>query len=346
MLGQRSRFCPVCFRSYPESETQCRADGAELLSVFSNERSTPAPAESTANARAAAAVAEPPVSSSTTPSVDKPTPENRAERIRRALESAPQPLPPFPEKPRVRSGIGKRRNDLVAGGIAFSAVVAIVVPGLLYLRPAAPSEMETAEQTILAGMPSASAQNPPLEQAEGLLPEVPAPVPREPEDATLAMSPEPIAEPAATEAADPNLRFAELQMQASLHMRAFEESFKRWVARQTPESVEAMRKATHGLDAQIVAAREEYQGHAMLWRAHYHLQRALILNATGPREQILPAMKSALKMFRLVQESGDEAAIADLPQSLANASGTYKFVFGTNVDPLFEPMVASAPGAP
>ena len=137
--------------------------------------------------------------------------------------------------------------------------------------------------------------------------------------------------------------FASEQIQVGLKMKAFKGGFEAWLSPSSTQPQRAqgladMKQASSDLDFHIKKVSGQHHAYALLWRGHWNLHQALILNVTGPKAKIADSLKDAASCFRKVLDSKDPLASKDLPDSLESASGTYKFLFDTKVDLLFQPI--------
>ncbi|MDR3692759.1 MAG: hypothetical protein P4L46_25490 [Fimbriimonas sp.] len=126
-------------------------------------------------------------------------------------------------------------------------------------------------------------------------------------------------------------------------MRVFEDAFKLWLfgkdGPQKAQGLQSMIRASSELNNHIKAVRAGHPAYAFLWRGHWYLEQALVHNAQKQLEPVKSEILDAHNCFEWAIQAHDISVDADLPQSIRNASGTYRFLMGTNADNMFEPLL-------
>lgn len=280
-MGESSRFCPSCFRTYAATEFRCVEDGTPLIQV------------------------------------GQAIPERQGIAAESGLPPISMPAGvPIAFRSGSRSKLfGRRAEDLRAGGIALVALLVVALPATWLLRPKTKAAASEQPAEAVATMAMAAVEEP--------LP---------------ARSKDPTAEPFF------DREFANAQMGAGIAMKDFESVFRAWAQRAAEgtddeRAVARLKAASNRLLPHIEVAAERRPDHAKIWRAHRHLQQALILNAAGKRTRIEEHLNNAAQLFESVRETDDPLARSDLRDSLVNASGTYRFLLGADDDPLFAPLL-------
>lgn len=142
-----------------------------------------------------------------------------------------------------------------------------------------------------------------------------------------------------------NAAFAVEHAQAALKIKDYERGFKVWLTSNEPHvrrsGIALMLRSSGDLDYHIKRVTGLYHAFALLWRGHWNLEQAMTMNALGRTDRIVGYLKDAAACFKSVRDSGDTSAGKDLPESLKNAGGTYKFLLNTKTDPMFKPILNS-----